>query len=131
MIEVSVELAEMGASAAGIAASQSLGDLERVTLSLRRELADSEAETVALVPGSPSPENAKGASIAPGALRLQVSSSGNLASVLSRTLDWASRHEEWTVTLKIGGDPLVLNQGLAATPEGQIRDWLRRHSLDR
>lgn len=84
--------------------------VEELTLSLRRELLDTDAESIERLPGGTAPEGSRGLDAATiGTLLVAVSSSAlSVAQVVNTIRGWTRRVSERSVQVSIGSSTLRL-----------------------
>ncbi|MGW9024517.1 effector-associated constant component EACC1 [Streptomyces sp. NPDC055722] len=104
---------------------------ERLTQSLRTEIAELDVESVRPGPSTAAPGGAKGTDpLTFGAIVVALSASGGVFTALVDTLrDWLSRHStRHRVSLTIDGDTIELEQASAAERRDLIDAYIRRHT---
>jgi hypothetical protein len=100
-----------------------------LTQKLREELLSLDVETVDLVGAGKMPLGAKGIDpVLWGQLLLSLAASGGVLTTLINILpDWLNRHNQRSVTLKIGDDTLEVT-GISSEEQQELIDaWLNRH----
>lgn len=106
---------------------------ERLTRSLRAEIAELDVESVRPGPSTTAPDGAKGTDpLTLGAVIVALSASGGAFTALVDTLrDWLGRHStRHRVSLTIDGDTIELERASAAERRDLVDAYIRRHTGD-
>lgn len=104
---------------------------DRLTRTLRAEIADLDVESASLVANGHTPDGTKGADMVTiGAIALAMSS-GTLPAVIAMIGDWLARQAgRHRISVTIDGDTIDLDRASPAVQRELIDAYLRRHSTE-
>jgi hypothetical protein len=107
-------------------------EISRATAQLRRELLDSDIDTVEAPSAGEPPPGAKGVNVAAlGALIVNIADSHLLAVVVTAVRSWLAGSSQRSIKLQLGGDVLELN-GVSSKEQRRLTDeWLARNATGR
>jgi hypothetical protein len=109
-------------------ADTDIEELAELTQQLREELLELDVENVNLLNVGEIPEKAKAVDpVSWGTLLVTFVSAGGISTLINTLQSWLSRHEQRSVTLKIGDDELVVTGISSNEQQRLINAWISRH----
>lgn len=103
-------------------------ELARLTRQLRRELLQTDADSVEVAAGGEPPPGAKAIDVVEwGTLVVGVLRSGALRQVVGVIQGWLGRGDHGSITLAIGGDSITLSRSSSDEKRRLIDEWIAVH----
>ena len=103
-------------------------ELQRLSRRLRSELLEMDLEYVDPIRQGSAPAGAKGDPLTLGALAISLGPVA-LKALLDMLQSWLKRHQEASVSLKMGGDEITITGTPSETQQQLIETWISRHKV--